>query len=218
MHGAVPKHLPLAAIHCLDSSLDVRLHSGESITIQASAMSEKKKQNVRRKGDIMPETAEKIAEAMRLQRDFGYSKEKVAEVMGISNVYAGRLIKKGISFIFKGDTQEAVGMHLARLANQRQIVLQVLHSQHLLVNAGEVVTDYIRGADGQPIEIEGHRVRVPINDKGPVLAAIDRLLKIDESERKLLGLDKPTKVAPTTPDGEKSVSFVVVASPLDEQL
>lgn len=166
----------------------------------------------------MPETAEKIAEAMRLQRDCGYSKEKVAEVMGISNVYAGRLIKKGISFIFGGETKEAVSMHLARLANQRQIVLSVLHSQHLLVNAGEVVQDYIRGEDGQPLEIEGQYVRVPLNDKGPVLAAIDRLLKIDESERKLLGLDKPTKVAQTNPEGDKPASFVVVATPLDQAL
>lgn len=182
-------------------------------------MPEKKKQAVRRRGDLMPETAEKIAEAMRLQRDFGYSKERVALEMGISNVYAGKLIKRGISMIFKGQTEEAVSMHLARLAEQRKAVLAVLEARNYLVNAGEVVTDYIRDpSTGLPIEIDGQRVRVPMKDNGAVLAAVDRLLKIDESERKLLGLDKPTKVAPTTPDGKDSISFVVVASPLDEQL
>ena len=171
------------------------------------------KQKVRRRGDIMPETAEKIAEAMRLQRDFGYSKEKVAEVMGISNVYAGKLIKKGISEIFRGETEEAVAMHLARLAKQREAVLAVLSANHLLVNAGEVVTDYIRGDDGQPLEFEGARIRVPLRDQGPVLAAVDRLLKIDESERKLLGLDKPTKVAATNPEGTEAAPMVQVYLP-----
>ena len=35
------------------------------------------------------------------------------------------------------------------------------------------------------------------------LFAIDRYLKIAERRAKLLGLDAPAKVAPTTPDGEK---------------
>lgn len=182
-------------------------------------MAEKKKQAQRRRGDIMPETAEKIAEAMRLQRDFNYSKEKVAEVMGISPVYAGRLINRGIREIFRGDTEDVVAMHLARLSEQRKAALAVLTGFHMMVNAGEVVTDYIRDPDtGQPLEFDGARIRVPLKDNGPVLAAIDRLLKIDESERKLLGLDKPTKIAPTNPNGDKPASFVVVASPLDQQL
>lgn len=168
------------------------------------------------RGDILPETAEKIAEAMRLQRDFGYSKEKVAEVMGISPVYAGRLINKGISAIFRGETKDVVAMHLARLAEQRKAVLAVLEARNYLVNAGEVVQDYIRDpVTQQPIEIDGQRVRVPMKDQGAVLAAVDRLLKIDESERKLLGLDKPTKIAPTDPDGKKPASFVIVASKED---
>lgn len=168
------------------------------------------------RGDTMPETAEKIAEAMRLQRDFGYSKGKVAEVMGISPVYAGRLINRGIKEIFKGKTEEVIEMHLARLSEQRKAVLAVLEAHNYLVNAGEVVQDYIRDpVTQQPIEIDGQRVRVPMKDNGAVLAAVDRLLKIDESERKLLGLDKPTKIAPTDPDGKKPVSFVIVASKED---
>lgn len=167
-----------------------------------------------RRNDISEPTAEKIAEAMRLQRDFGYSKEKVAEVMGISNVYAGKLIKRGIQEIFRAETQDAVAIHLARLAEQRKAVLAVLAANHLLVNAGEVVTDYIRDPQTQqPLEIEGVLVRVPLRDQGPILAAVDRLLKIDESERKLLGLDKPTKIAPTNPNGDEPVPMVQVYLP-----
>lgn len=180
-------------------------------------MSEKKRRQLKR-NEILPETADKIAQAIRLQRDYGYSKEKVAEVMGISNVYAGRLIKRGIREIFREETEDMVTMSLARLDEQYRVALGILQSTHMLVNAGEVVQDYIRGDDGQPLEFDGARIRVPLKDNGPALAALDRLLKIEESKRKLLGLDKPTKVAPTTPDGKDSISFVVVASPLDEQL
>lgn len=35
------------------------------------------------------------------------------------------------------------------------------------------------------------------------LGAIDRWVRISESRRVLLGIDMPTKIAPTTPDGEK---------------
>lgn len=35
------------------------------------------------------------------------------------------------------------------------------------------------------------------------LGAVDRGLRISERRAKMLGLDAPTKVAPTTPDGEK---------------
>ena len=38
------------------------------------------------------------------------------------------------------------------------------------------------------------------------MVAIDRMLRIMDRRAKLLGLDMPTKVAPTTPDGEQSAS------------
>ena len=43
------------------------------------------------------------------------------------------------------------------------------------------------------------------------LAAIDRWIRLSESRRKLLGLDLPVKVAPTTPDGEESYAGTGVA-------
>lgn len=35
------------------------------------------------------------------------------------------------------------------------------------------------------------------------MQAIDRVIRIGESRRKLLGLDAPTKIAPVSPDGDK---------------
>jgi hypothetical protein len=42
------------------------------------------------------------------------------------------------------------------------------------------------------------------------LKAQDRILRIMERRAKLLGLDAPTKIAPTTPDGKQSVQLMVV--------
>lgn len=74
---------------------------------------------------------------------------------------------------------------LLRLDEFEQRARQVLTRHHITVNNGRVIS-----VDGEPLQ-----------DDGPVLAAIDRLIKIEdarrrnnESQRKLLGLDAPTKV------------------------
>jgi hypothetical protein len=75
---------------------------------------------------------------------------------------------------------------LLRLDELEARAREVLDRHHITVNNGRV----IKLDDGEPLL-----------DDGPVLAAIDRLLKIEdarrknnESQRKLLGLDAPTKV------------------------
>ncbi|MEV8033905.1 hypothetical protein [Streptomyces sp. NPDC086182] len=75
---------------------------------------------------------------------------------------------------------------LLRLDDLEARAREVLDRHHVTVNNGRV----IKLDDGEPLL-----------DDGPVLAAIDRLLKIEdarrknnESQRKLLGLDAPTKV------------------------
>lgn len=42
--------------------------------------------------------------------------------------------------------------------------------------------------------------------QNPDLVAVDRMLRIMDRRAKLFGLDAPTKIAPTTPDGEQSAS------------
>jgi hypothetical protein len=74
---------------------------------------------------------------------------------------------------------------LVRLNELEERAKLVLGRHHITVNNGRVIA-----VDGEPLQ-----------DDGPVLAAIDRLIKIEdarrknnESQRKLLGLDAPTKV------------------------
>lgn len=80
---------------------------------------------------------------------------------------------------------ERLEAELLRLDELEVRARQVLDRHHITVNNGRVIT----------INDE------PLLDDGPVLQAIDRLVKIEdarrrnnESQRKLLGLDAPTKV------------------------
>ncbi|MGW8679649.1 hypothetical protein ACWGNN_01020 [Streptomyces sp. NPDC055817] len=73
---------------------------------------------------------------------------------------------------------------LERLKGLEDAARRVLEREHITVNNGRIIT-----LDGSPLP-----------DDGPVLAAIDRLIKVEdarqrnsESRRKLLGLDAPAK-------------------------
>jgi hypothetical protein len=77
---------------------------------------------------------------------------------------------------------------LVRLNELEERARLVLGRHHITVNNGRVIA-----VDGEPLQ-----------DDGPVLAAIDRLIKIEDArrknnaeQRKLLGLDAPTKVEAT---------------------
>lgn len=62
----------------------------------------------------------------------------------------------------------------------------VLKRQHVTVSHGRIIRD--------------EATDEPLLDDGPVLAAIDRILKIQERRSKFLGLDAPTKVEAITID------------------
>jgi hypothetical protein len=75
-----------------------------------------------------------------------------------------------------------------RLGTLERAALQVLEREHITVNNGRIIV----------------LNDMPLPDDGPVLAAIDRLVKIEdarqrnnESLRRLFGLDAPTKVEAT---------------------
>lgn len=74
---------------------------------------------------------------------------------------------------------------LARLDGLEAAAIKVLEREHITVNNGHIIT-----LDGSPLP-----------DDGPVLAAIDRLIKVEDARvrngealRRILGLDMPVKV------------------------
>jgi hypothetical protein len=86
-------------------------------------------------------------------------------------------VQRALSEIVAEPAAAAVAFELERLDHLYQAALAVLEAQHITVSNGRV------------IELDG----VPLPDDGPVLQAIDRLVRISESRRKLLGLDQPVK-------------------------
>lgn len=75
--------------------------------------------------------------------------------------------------------ETAVAIETAKLDALEQAAWQVLKARHITVQHGKIVRD----EDDKPIE-----------DDAPVLAAIDRLVKIAERRSRLRGLDAPTRV------------------------
>jgi DNA-binding CsgD family transcriptional regulator len=70
-------------------------------------------------------------------------------------------------------------LELAKLAVAEQAAWEVLRRPHITVQHGRVVLD----AEGEPVP-----------DDAPVLAAVDRILKVSERRARLLGLDAPYRV------------------------
>lgn len=68
---------------------------------------------------------------------------------------------------------------LDRLQDYRRAAWRVLTAKHYLVSEGRIVT----GQDG----------KTPLLDDDPVLRALDRLLKIEDTEARLSGLYAPAK-------------------------
>lgn len=178
---------------------------------------------IEEKGDI----AAKRAMALALRKD-GHTYAAIAVHVGnqfagapYTEPYAVKLVKEALKAIYKDDAKEVGKMELERLDALQLEALAVLRANHYIVSGGAIVRDYLRDEHGN-IRVDqstGTPLTAPIEDDGPRLAAIDRLLKIQERRARLLGLDKPTKVASTNPDGSKQAApFVIVASPEDQAL
>lgn len=130
-------------------------------------------------------TAEREAHAAEL-RGRGLSYQKVAETMRADGSASPKYTKADafhdIEAALKATVSEpaeaARQFELERLDLMHQAALAVLEGHHVTVSNGRII--YLGDQ--------------PLPDTGPVLAAIDRMLRISESRRKLLGLDAPVKV------------------------
>lgn len=108
--------------------------------------------------------------------------QQIADALGLANRGNAYLyVQSGLRITGAPVEQaaaEARAAHRARLEMATEAALQILENTHLTVSNGQIIR-----LDGQPLP-----------DDGPVLAAIDRIVKVSESLRKLDGLDAPAKV------------------------
>lgn len=138
------------------------------------------------------EIAARRAEAARL-RGAGRSYRAIADELGIDVHTAFDDVKAAVKAIVQAPAEDVVNLELRRLDEElirldaiEEAVRQVLETKHFTISHGKVI--YI-GDDTSPLL-----------DDGPVLQAVDRLMRIEEqrrrngeSRRRLLGLDAPAK-------------------------
>lgn len=127
--------------------------------------------------------AERRHQALELRKQ-GQSYRAIAAALTVSVATAHADIQQALGELAELEHESAAEyrtMELERLDTLAVEAWRVLSVTHPLVSGGKVLNGYA--------------------DDGPKLGAIDRLLRISESRRKLLGLDAPTKTALTNPDG-----------------
>lgn len=148
-------------------------------------------------------TAKRAAVALRrteaiAMRNNGHTWDEIAEALGYSDAGAAcKDVTRALDAYLAQQSaavEELRARELAELDAIRDKVVEVMNSRHLVVQGGKVVRDSVDGEAGEPLE-----------DTGPVLAAVDRLIRIGERRAKLLGLDAPVKV-----DAGMQVSYNIV--------
>lgn len=117
------------------------------------------------------------AEAARLRGE-GLSYTAIGKRLGISRSHAWEAVRRAFRDTLTEPAEQARAVELARLEALHDKAMEILESQHVTVSNGQIVR-----LDGQPLP-----------DSGPVLAAINTLVKVSESRRKLLGIDAPAKM------------------------
>lgn len=148
------------------------------------------------------EDAQREAECARL-RAKGWTYQRIAEAVGYAD--------KGTAYhavqrALKATVQEA-GDELRQLERERldrlsEAAWKILERHHVLVSNGRVVS------------LEG----TPLPDDAPALGAIDRLLRISESRRKLEGLDAPSRVSVEADQLGQDIAAILdrLAGPADD--
>ncbi|MEU9792893.1 helix-turn-helix domain-containing protein [Streptomyces sparsogenes] len=123
-----------------------------------------------------PEGAERDAEAARL-RARGLSYRAIAAELGVDLHTAHNAVKRALAAIVQEPAEDVRRMELERLDALYEAAMGVLEREHVTVSQGKII----------------YQGDEPLLDDGPVLQAIDRLLRIQERRAKLLGLDAATK-------------------------
>lgn len=85
--------------------------------------------------------------------------------------------------------EELRALEVDRLDMLIRAAVEVLERKHVTISGGKVIRMM---ADGEVAE-DGEAGE-PLIDDGPTLQAIDRIAKLSESRRKLLGVDAPVKL------------------------
>ncbi len=135
--------------------------------------------------------AERDRDAVQL-RSRGRTYQQISDELGYGHSSnARRAVKKALEGIVIEGRDEVIKLQLDELDMMQRAVFEVLEAKHYVVSEGRIV----------------YRGDKELLDDSPVLAAVDRLLKISDRRAKLLGLDAPKRieVGDGTPDLDAAV-------------
>jgi hypothetical protein len=149
---------------------------------------------------------QKILEMYRDTPNFRW----ISQELGLSDTYVKKLYRMALKSIIVDNVEDMRRLEAKRLDRLHEKAMQVLEAFHPVVSSGQVVRDIIEDANGRPMIDPATDLPMTyrLQDQGPLLAAIDRVVKVSERRSKLFGLDMPTKTTFTDPTGEKEASFV----------
>lgn len=134
-----------------------------------------------------PAIAARDAAAAEL-RSRHYTYDQIAIDLGLSNrTHARQCVERAMKRVVQEAADEVRVQELERLDRYARAAEEVLARAHYAHSAGRLIT--MKDADGVP---------QPVLDDGPVMAALDRLVKIQDRRARLLGLDAPVKAEVTT--------------------
>lgn len=124
------------------------------------------------------ESAERDAKACEMKGQ-GYTYQQISDELGYGNrSHAYRAVSRALAEIPRESARELRQLQLDELDYFASRARDVLEREHLTISQGGKVV---------------HFKRKPVPDDAPILAAIDRLLRIQERRAKLMGLDAPTR-------------------------
>lgn len=145
------------------------------------------------------ESAEQAAEAALL-RSQGLNYRQIADRQGCSAGTAYKRVQRAIAAIPMEAVDELRRIECDRLDAVIAKLWDIVHAEHPMVSHGRLIRRQI----GWEVDSSGVEVldpltneRIPvwqtIEDAGPVLSALNGIVRASESKRKLLGLDAPTR-------------------------
>jgi hypothetical protein len=113
-------------------------------------------------------------------RRAGLSYRQIGAQLGISPANAHKRVTRTLDRTRREPGDALRTLELERLDRLQVEATEVLAARHVVIQAGKVVVDDDTG--------------MPYADHGPTLAAIRALVQVQESRRRLLGLDAPVRV------------------------
>ena len=137
--------------------------------------------------------AERRGKALRL-RAAGRTYDEITQALGYSTRSACiQDIQRALAATVAEPAAELRTLELERLDKALAVAFEVLTTRHLAHSNGRVVLH--------------PETRQPLRDDGPRLNAIDRIVRVSESRRKLLGLDKQVLDVTVTEITQADIAF-----------